>query len=264
MRNTKVFLRDKNVMLKIIDSAKLSAEDIIIEIGSGDGRLTRELAIRSKKVYAIERDLNLLDASKMNLKDLDNVEFIHGDALEVDFPTDSNKIVSNLPYAISSPVTTKIVYYLNMHPNSMAILMYQKEFGERMLAIPGVRDYSMLSVFSQYTSDIKKITDVSKNCFKPTPSVDSIVIKIIPKKIKIDEGFLNFCKALFQHKKKNLYSAILDSREKLALHSKEELRERLTKIDGNLLKEKVFLFEVAQLLNIYREMLRLGICQKSD
>ncbi len=262
MRNTQVFLRDINIMNKIVDSAELSKKDIVLEIGSGDGRLTKVIAEKVKKVYAIEIDLNLLDSSKMALKDMKNVEFINADALEINFPDDVNKIVSNLPYSISSPVTTKIIYFLNKRAGSFAVLMYQKEFGERMLAIPGIRDYSMLSVFCQYTCEVKKITNVSKGCFRPTPSVDSVVIKLLPKHIDIDEGFLDFCRAIFQHKKKNLYSAILDSRGKMALHTKSELKEKLETLDDSFIKEKVFLFEIEELLNIYKEMIKLGICQK--
>ena len=262
MRNTQVFLKDLNIIKAIVASAELKKDDIVLEIGSGDGRLTREIAEKVKKVYAIERDINLLDASKMNLREFKNIEFISGDALKVDFPKDVTKIISNLPYAISSPITKKIVYYLNEKPGSFAILMYQKEFGERMLAIPGIRDYSMLSVFSQYTCDINKVMNVNKGCFRPTPSVDSIVLKIKPKNKKIDEVFLNFCRAIFQHKKKNLYSAILDSRGKMAIQSKDELRKRFEKLNQDVLKEKVFLFEVEELLDIYKEASKLGICQK--
>ncbi len=261
MRNTKIFLKDANVMRKIVDAADISEKDVIIEIGSGDGRLTAELAARAKKVYAIEMDLNLLDASKMNLRAFKNIKYMHGDALEIEFPKEANKIVSNLPYAISSPITDKIIYFLNSHKGSIAILMYQKEFAERMLSIPGLRDYSMLSVFSQYTANIAKIMDVSKKCFRPTPSVDSTVLEILPKNIDIDEGFLAFCRAIFQHKKKNLYSAILDSREKMAVKSKDALRERLKNVGEAFIKKKVFMFEVDELLNIYKEMLRFGVCR---
>ena len=262
MRNTQVFLKDKNVMAKIVSAAKLEKTDIVLEIGSGDGRLTREIAPKVKTVYAIERDINLLDASKMALKGLTNISFVHGDALEVNFAPEVNKIVSNLPYAISSPITTKIIYFLNKRPGSFAVLMYQKEFGERMLAIPGLRDYSMLSVFSQYTSEIEKITNVNKKCFRPTPSVDSVVLRLTPRHIDFDEGFLSFCRLLFQHKKKNLYSSIIDSRAKLAISSKEGLREKLLKVEKDDLKRKVFFFEAGELINIYNTMLKIGVCQK--
>ncbi len=262
MRNTQVFLKDKNIMAKIVSAAKLEKTDVVLEIGSGDGRLTKEIAPHVKTVYAIERDINLLDASKMALDGLTNIIFVHGDALEVDFAPEVNKIISNLPYAISSPITTKIVYFLNKKPDSFAVLMYQKEFGERMIAIPGIRDYSMLSIFTQYTSEIEKVVNVNKKCFRPMPAVDSVVIKLTPKHMDFDDGFLSFCRLIFQHKKKNLYSAIIDSRAKLAISSKEELRKRLLKIEQYELKKKVFFFEVSELISIYNIMLKIGICQR--
>ncbi|MCL5009418.1 MAG: 16S rRNA (adenine(1518)-N(6)/adenine(1519)-N(6))-dimethyltransferase RsmA [Candidatus Parvarchaeota archaeon] len=262
MKNTKVFLKDRAVVEKIIDSAKLTKEDVVIEIGSGEGVLTKEIAKKAKHVYAIEYDLNLLDASKMELSDFDNITFVHGDALEIDFPTDANKIMSNLPYAISSPITEKIVYYLNSKPSSTAILMYQKEFADRMLAIPGIRDYSMLSVFCQYSCNIRKIITVSKRSFRPVPSVDSTVIELTPKPIHIDKGFLEFCHSIFQHKKKNLYSAVIDSRRNMLIKDREQLRERLKSIDQSYLNEKVFMLEIEELVRIHREMVKLGICQE--
>ncbi len=262
MRNTRVFLRDRNVIKKIIDSAKLTGEDIVIEIGSGEGVLTEEIARIVKRVYAVEYDLNLLDASKMNLSEFDNVTFVHGDALKVDFPENANKIISNLPYAISSPITEKIVYFLNRKAGSLAVLMYQKEFAQRMMLFAGMRDYSMLSVFCQYTCNIKKVISVDKRAFRPVPSVDSMVVMLKPKNVNIDEGFLSFCHSIFQHKKKNLYSALMDSRMNLAVKDKAKLRELMGSLDTGILKEKVFMFEIEDLVNIYKDLMQLGICPK--
>ena len=261
MNNTKVFLKDENVFNKIIDASELEKDDVVIEIGSGDGRLTKRIAPLVKKVYAIELDTNLFDSSR-TLIDLKNIEFINADALKIEFPKEANKIISNLPYAISSPITEKIVYFLNKRPDSLAVLMYQLEFGERMLAFPGIRDYSMISVFTQYTSKVEFISKVSKNSFRPKPAVESIIIRLTPKKIIVDEGFLKFTRLLFQHKKKNMYSALIDSRSALNL-SKDQLRERLAAYKKKeLLKEKVFYLEIAELEDIYNEMLELGICKK--
>lgn len=262
MKNTKVFLKDNNIVRKIITSAKLDKNDIVIEIGSGEGVLTGEIARAVRKVYAIEYDLNLLDASKMSLSEFSNITFIHGDALEVDFPEDTNKIISNLPYGISSPITEKIVRFLNRKPGSTAILMYQKEFADRMVAVPGFRDYSMLSVFCQYSCDIKKITTVSKRSFRPIPAVDSVVLELTPKNIELDQGFIDFCHNIFQHKKKNMYSAIMDSRRNMLIKDKAELRERLQKADKNILKEKVFMFEIEDLVRIHKDLAKLGICRE--
>ncbi len=264
MRNTKVFLRDTNMMKKVVDSAEISISDTIIEIGSGDGRLTRLIAEKAAKVYAIEMDTALLDRSKVLLSDLKNVEFVNGDALEVPFPDKTNKVVSNLPYAISSPITEKIVRFLNGKKGSIAVLMYQREFGDRMITSPGFRDYSMLTVFTRYTCDAEKVVDVPRGCFKPTPAVDSVVIKLKPKGIKIDDNFLALCRVLFQHKKKNLYSAVLDGRENFLVKSKEELRERLSHLDEPLLKEKVFYLELKQLLYIYKALVNLSLWLESE
>ncbi len=261
MNNTKIFLKDENVFNKIITAANLKKEDIVIEIGSGDGRLTKRIAPIAKKVYAIEIDTNLYDFSRTMI-DNKNIEFINADALSIDLPMDANKIISNLPYAISSPITEKIIRFLNKKGNGMAILMYQLEFGERMLAFPGIRDYSMISVFTQYTCNVELISKVSKNSFRPKPAVESIIIKLTPKKINIDEGFLSFTKLLFQHKKKNLYSALLDSRSNLNL-SKDDIRDKLEKFKyKNQLKRKVFYLDIKELENIYNEMVELGICKK--
>ena len=262
MRTTKVFLRDENVFNKIIDAAELSDKDIVLEIGSGDGRLTKRVAGLVKKVYAMELDIHLLDASKVFLRDFKNIEFICGDALELEFPKDCNKIISNLPYAISSPITTRIIEFLNDRKDSFAVLMYQREFGDRMLASPGFSDYSMLSVFAQYTSEVELVTNVSKNAFRPRPAVDSVVLKIRPKNDRIDDSFLAFCRLLFQHKKKNLYSSLMASRGKLTVASKDELREKLKGIDEETLKKKVFYFEISELLSIYKKMSNLSVCLK--
>ncbi len=262
MNNTKVFLKDESVFKKIIGAAELKDSDIVLEIGSGDGRLTKRIAPLVKKVYAIEIDTNLYDSAR-TLLEYNNIEFINADALSIEFPEDADKIISNLPYAISSPITERIINFLNKKKNGMAVLMYQLEFGNRMLAFPGIRDYSMISVFTQYTCDIKLVSRVSKNSFRPKPAVESIILKLKPKNIDIDSGFLDFARLLFQHKKKNLYSALLDSRSMLNL-SKDDIRNKLEGYGKKeMLKRKVFYLDIKELENIYDEMVRLGICRKT-
>ncbi|MGC8698730.1 MAG: 16S rRNA (adenine(1518)-N(6)/adenine(1519)-N(6))-dimethyltransferase RsmA [Candidatus Acidifodinimicrobium sp.] len=259
MNNSKVFLKNKAIMDKIIEAAELDKNDIVLEIGSGDGRLTEKIASKAKKVYAVEKDLFLIDKSKVKLSNYKNIEFINQDILEMPFPEDVNKIISNLPYSIASPITERIIRFMNNHVDSIAVLMYQKEFGERMLAAPGYTDYSMLTIFCTYTCSITKIMDVSKANFRPIPSVDSIVIKIKPKNIKIDDNFINFCKLIFQHKKKNVYTAIMSSRSKLKTSDKDSIREKLSKVNKNYLKEKVFFLSLDDLMDLYKEVVSAGI-----
>ena len=199
------FLIDKNVALKEIKYAKINQDDIVLEIGPGRGILTEILAKKAKKVIAIELDKNLA----LNLKDIlpDTVVLINDDVLKVDFKKlpRFNKIVSNLPFQISSPVTFKILDY----DFDMAVLIYQKEFADRMIAEPGSKDYSRLSVGVYYKALCEKLDVVSRTCFNPQPKVDSCIVKLVPK-IKPpffveNEGFfLDLVKNLFNHRRKKI------------------------------------------------------------
>ena len=123
------YLIDKNKRNQIIGFGDVDKNDVVLEIGTGIGTLTIELAKKAKKVIAIEQDENICKILTKRLKDekIDNVELINDDALKVDFPK-FNKIISNLPYQISSPITFKFLEY----DFDLAILMYQKEFADRM------------------------------------------------------------------------------------------------------------------------------------
>lgn len=259
MNNSKVFLKNVSVMDRIIEAAELNENDTVFEIGSGDGRLTERIAPKVKKVYAAEKDLFLIDRSKIRLSNYKNIEFMNSDVLEIDFPKETDRIISNLPYSIASPVTEKIVYFLNSHPHSTAVLMYQREFAERILASPGYTDYSMLTVFCTYTCETEKIMDVSKVNFRPIPAVDSTVVKLKPKDIDIDRHFIDFCKLLFQHKKKNVYSAIISSRGKLKNSDKKFIREKFGVLERDYLKSKVFFLDIGALIMVYKDMVDINL-----
>ena len=138
------YLIDKNKRDQIINFGNIDENDIILEIGTGIGTLTIEIAKKAKKVIAIEQDKNICDILAKRLKDekIDNVELINDDALKVDFPK-FNKIISNLPYQISSPITFKFLDY----DFDLAILMYQKEFAERMNGKVGSRNQELFKTF---------------------------------------------------------------------------------------------------------------------
>ena len=136
------YLIDKNKRDQIINFGNIDENDVILEIGTGIGTLTIELAKKAKKVIAIEQDKKIYEilAGRLKEEKLDNVELINDDALNVEFPK-FNKIISNLPYQISSPITFKFLNY----DFDLAILMYQKEFAERMNGEVGTKNYSRLS-----------------------------------------------------------------------------------------------------------------------
>jgi len=199
------FLIDKKVAKQEVKYANITHDDIVLEIGPGHGILTKLLAERAKKVVAIEIDKNLFSNLKNSLPD--NVELFNGDALKLDFEIlpKFNKIVSNLPFQISSPITFKFFDY-NF---DLAILIYQKEFANRMTASPGSKDYSRLSVGVYYKTKCEPLETIPKSCFKPKPKVDSCMIRLIPRKsppffVINEKFFFDLTKNLFNHRRKKI------------------------------------------------------------
>ena len=222
------FLIDNSVLKKIIDAADLSFDNTVLEIGSGLGILTFELAKRVKKVIAVEKDRKLARIlnNELRIKGIKNVEVIQDDVLKISdskFPIlDSYKIVANLPYYITSPIIRK---FLESPPAggklSLMVLMVQKEVAQRICAKPP--QMNLLAVAVQFYGQPKIIAYVSKNSFYPQPKVDSAIIKIIPKPIpEIDtEKFFNLVKKGFSAKRKMLKNNLpgIDF-EKLGLNPK--------------------------------------------
>ena len=176
------FLVDKNVVAKIIASAKISEGELVLEIGPGTGLLTRALLEAGAKVVAIEKDDKLAERLKREFATEENFVLIEADALEVDFIELSKeyggplKVVSNLPYNISGPMTAK---FLEEHSAfSGFIVMLQKEVGERFAAGPGTKDYGILSVLISAYGKARALFDVSPNSFSPRPKVTSTIVGI--------------------------------------------------------------------------------------
>jgi 16S rRNA (adenine1518-N6/adenine1519-N6)-dimethyltransferase len=231
------YLIDKNVLSRIVKSAELSKKDTILEIGAGIGTMTIPLAENAGKIIAIEQDRKIANILMKRLEKLKitNVEVIIGDATKIEFPK-FNKVVSNLPYKISSPITFKILEY----EFELAILMYQLEFAERMVAKPCNSNYSRLSVMMHFYANVEMLFSVSKNVFLPKPKVSSAVIRLTPKKeLNIDEFLLNVTRALFQHKRKKAKNAIMDSFHEIGELDKTERKYLISKLDPELLNQRV-------------------------
>ena len=253
------YLIDKNKRDQIINFGNIDENDIILEIGTGIGTLTIEIAKKAKKVIAIEQDKNICEILAKRLKDekIDNVELINDDALKVDFPK-FNKIISNLPYQISSPITFKFLDY----DFDLAILMYQKEFAERMNGEVGTKNYSRLSAMLHFKCDVEKLTDVSSESFIPKPQIDSTVVKLTPKENKIsDEDFKvysKFTKALFQHRNKKIKNALIDSRHIITDLDKKEMKKRMNDIESeeinDYLKKRVTVVSPEEILFLSKEI----------
>ncbi|MFA4640959.1 16S rRNA (adenine(1518)-N(6)/adenine(1519)-N(6))-dimethyltransferase RsmA [Pyrococcus kukulkanii] len=200
------FLIVPDIIEKAIEVGEVSERDIILEVGPGLGFLTDELAKRARKVYAIEVDKRIIEILKKEYN-WKNVEIIQGDAVKIEWP-EFNKVISNLPYQISSPFTFKLL----KTEFERAVLMYQLEFAQRMIAKPGSRNYSRLSLMIQALADVKIVMKIGKGAFYPRPKVDSalVLLKLKPKneRIYLHEGLVN---ALFQHKRKLVGKALRES-----------------------------------------------------
>lgn len=243
------YLIDDSKRQKILFYADLKDDDTILEIGPGIGTLTIPLASRAGKVIAIEKDKRIATILKDRLKDYENVELIIGDALKIDFPY-FNKIVSNLPYKISSPITFKLLEY----DFDFGILMYQQEFAERMIAKPGTKDYSRLSVALYFMADIEILDYVPRSAFLPPPKVDSVILKLTPKG-KINGIFERTCRALFQHKRKKARNALIESFHKISADA--DPRKIVELIDPRLLEKRVFTLTAEEILKISNELKRV-------
>ena len=253
------YLIDKNKRDQIIGFGNLTKDDTVLEIGTGIGTLTLELAKRAGKVIAIEQDPKIAEIlhQRLEKEKIDNVELINDDALNVDFGK-FNKIISNLPYQISSPITFKFLNY----DFDLAILMYQKEFARRMNGAVGSKDYSRLSAMLYFKCNVEALTDVSAESFIPKPKVDSTVVRLTPKENKIaDEDFKvysNYTKALFQHRNKKIRNALIDSRHIICQLDKKEMKEKINSIESerlnDYLKLRVIAIEPEEILFLSKEL----------
>jgi 16S rRNA (adenine1518-N6/adenine1519-N6)-dimethyltransferase len=178
------FLRDQQVLADVVAAARLSAGQRVLEVGPGPGNLTDALARAvgpAGKVVAIEADPRFAAPLQGRWP---NVEVVQGDAVQVDLAALGrfDRIVANLPYLISGPITVAFLDLLRAPATrwGLAVLMYQREFGERLLARAGDGAYGRLSVHAARWVHAEKVRDVAPGCFDPPPKVDSIVLALRP------------------------------------------------------------------------------------
>jgi 16S rRNA (adenine1518-N6/adenine1519-N6)-dimethyltransferase len=210
------FLIDDSVLEDVVDGADVNNEDFIIEIGPGFGTLTRALLKRAKKVCAIELDEKLFPILEEELKEFDNFELIHKDALKVDFNElmaneKSVKLVANLPYYLTTPI---IVNLLTKGYNFKSLtIMIQKEVGVRIDSEPDCKAYGAFSILVQYYCNTKILRLVPPSAFLPQPKVESIVIRLDkleePKvKVKDEALFFSIVRQSFNMRRKTLWNGV--------------------------------------------------------
>ena len=178
------FLRDSNVIERIIGALKFSKDDKVIEIGPGLGALTKQLVETAGQVVAVEFDRDMVALLQTAFVDANNLTIINTDALKLDFSsilktTDKVKLVANLPYNISTPILQRLSE--QRHLFSELVLMFQREVVERITAKAGTKHRGFLSVLVENAFETETLFDVSPTAFHPVPKVWSSVVRLIPK-----------------------------------------------------------------------------------
>jgi len=242
------FLVSEKAFEKILKAADLSSKDVVLEIGSGIGNLTLKLTKKVKKVIAIEKDKKMCEILRQELKnqDIKNVQIINEDVLKIQygsmvkwFDGYNYKLVANLPYYITSPIIRKFLE-IKKTPK-LAVLMIQKQVAQRICAKPG--KMSVLAVSVQFYAKPEIISYISKKSFWPQPKVDSAIIKIIPKKIKVSTEFK---KRFFEIVK----AGFSQPRKQLANNLSKKLGFKKEKVEVWLLKNNVRPSQRAETLSI--------------
>ena len=229
------FLEDHGIIDKIITLLQLNKNDVVVEIGPGTGALTIPVLPYVYHLIAIEKDqllINLL-RKKLSAEEGKKITLISGDALKIDFKEISNdfkqkiRIIGNIPYNISSPLLERLILYRAYIKS--AILMFQHEFALRLIAPPGQRKCSALTIVSQYYAEISPIIKIKRDAFYPIPKVDSMVLKMDferPYKFQAKDEmiFRKIVKSAFLFRRKT----ILNSLEKATVSlSREEIAKAL-------------------------------------
>ncbi len=207
------FLNDKNVINKIVESADIDKETLVIEIGPGGGAITELMVPKAGQSILYEADSRLEEHLNELLIGYDNYEIIIGDFLKADLFGDLKSysgmkiyVVANLPYYITTPIIMKFVEECLL-PQKF-VIMVQKEVAHRLAAGVGSRDYGSLTVFLNYYYDVKKLFDVSRNCFIPKPNVDSAIVEMKLKDNRLEVSDMDVFKKLvkdsFAFKRKTL------------------------------------------------------------
>ncbi len=169
------FLVDERIQQKIVNTCLLKVDDTVLEIGPGKGAITARILPLVKRLVVVEKDRQLVSFLKENFLE-PQLEIVEGDFLKMDISSLGNNliIVGNIPYYISTPIIEKIL--ANKDKIQRAYLTVQLEFGQRLGAMPGNKDYGSLSCFVQYHADVKVLFKISPGSFHPQPKVHSCFV----------------------------------------------------------------------------------------
>ncbi len=231
------FIIDPAFTKMIVNRSGILPEDVVLEIGAGLGALTIPLARQAKKVFAVERDQQIIDILKTELlvSGLSNTVIIEKNILTVDIEVLAENIgrkivvMGNLPYNISSQILVQLIKSRKVV--SRAILMFQKELAQRILAQPECKDYGRLTVMLRYCSDIKKLADAKASLFYPKPKVDSEILEVkfkskVVHPVRDETFFFRVIKGAFGNRRKTLKNALAASELNIDANTAKHILER--------------------------------------
>jgi 16S rRNA (adenine1518-N6/adenine1519-N6)-dimethyltransferase len=211
-----VFIKDKNIIDKIIRHAEIISDVDVVEIGCGEGWLSRRLAEEGKSLTIIEIDERFLSETKERLADILTVDYVLCDFLKTGFSevkAEKVKLVANIPYYISAKIVQRLVE--DRHRLVSALIMVQKEFAKKLVAQPGDDDYTSLAVYTQAHFDVSISFLISKHSFRPVPKVDSAMLLLVPNdKLPLDidrDLFFNIVRSAFWGRRKTLMKCLMES-----------------------------------------------------
>lgn len=255
------FLIDTRVLDKIMDSAEITKDDCVLEIGPGIGTMTQYLAERAGSVVAVEIDKALIPILADTLSAYDNVTIINDDILKVDvnkIVEEKNqgrpiKVVANLPYYITTPIIMGL--FESKVPLQSITIMVQKEVADRMQVGPGTKDYGALSLAVQYYAKPEIVAMVPPNCFIPRPNVGSAVIRLTryaepPVQVEDEKKMFALIRASFNQRRKTLVNGLTNAPELKV--SKEQILTALEQmgLSATIRGEALTLQQFAQLSNL--------------
>lgn len=217
------FLVDPNAIQAILDDAKITEDDTVVEIGAGVGFVTEQLVKHAKRVIAIELDEDAI--RELKKIPCDNLEIIHQDILKTDLSElcdDKIKIVANIPYYITSPIIAHLLGEIddlnnkNRNAISKIILMVQYEVAQRIVATEQSpsKQYGLLTMLAQFWADCQIVHKVGRKSFYPSPKVDSALVKLTVKeqpRLELSDykHFRKTVKAAFSQRRKNVKNCLL-------------------------------------------------------
>lgn len=253
------FLIDDEAVTGIIDAAKVSKDNLIIEIGPGLGTLTKELLEKAGKVICIELDKRMMEILEDRFSMYTNFKVINEDVLKVNLKDliqqekiKTAKIVANLPYYITTPIIMKLLE--DRLDIETITVMIQKEVADRLVTEPGTGDTGAITYAIHYYTEPKRVLEVPNTAFIPAPKVNSSVIQLeilkTPSvKVENEEELFKLIKIAFMQKRKTLINALANSKK---YGNKEQIEKvlRELKIDLQIRAEKLTLEQFAELSNL--------------